>query len=335
VLDQPQAEAPDVSQVIEAWRDDVHILRGGRLLDFHPDTVIVGFDHEPYRTACWQASVTDRVGGQLGHGELCVTSPFEQVRGRDERHQRRPSEWGSRLVRRQDHFTSHDWALPLAIGFGGRVGFTPESTSETDGRCDLGRKSVICRSAGGEVCWSCAWGKGAFMTDRWSTAAWTTEPAFRSLVEGLPAVVYVADADRADTRYVSPWLEALTGQTPQDWIGDPRGWLRAVHPDDRDGVLSVLASSAERGEPFAAEYRVVTSDGRTRRVRDEAVLDLGDGSWYGWIVDISERAREDARLEFLAFHDPVTGLANGAFFEQHLSLEIGRARRTGETLIVC
>jgi diguanylate cyclase (GGDEF)-like protein/PAS domain S-box-containing protein len=161
------------------------------------------------------------------------------------------------------------------------------------------------------------------------------EPAFRSLVEGLPAVVYVADADRADTRYVSPWLEALTGQTPQDWIGDPRGWLRAVHPDDRDGVLSVLASSAERGEPFAAEYRVVTSDGRTRRVRDEAVLDLSDGSWYGWIVDISERAREDARLEFLAFHDPVTGLANGAFFEQHLSLEIGRARRTGETLIVC
>jgi diguanylate cyclase (GGDEF)-like protein len=161
------------------------------------------------------------------------------------------------------------------------------------------------------------------------------EPAYRSLVEGLPAVVYVSDPDRDHTRYVSPWLESLTGQSPRDWIRGRGGWRRAIHPDDRDGVLSLLASSAQRGEPFAAEYRIVTSDGRTRRVRDEAVLDLSDGSWHGWIVDITERAREDARLEFLAFHDPVTGLANGAFFEQHLSLELGRARRTGETLIVC
>ena len=158
---------------------------------------------------------------------------------------------------------------------------------------------------------------------------------FRTLVEGLPAVVYVADPQRGDTHYVSPWLESITGQAPQDWMDDTGGWLRAIHPDDRDGVVSLLASAAERGEPFAAEYRLVTNDGRTKRVRDEAVLDLTDGSWHGWIVDITERAREDARLEFLAFHDPVTGLANGAFFEQHLSLELGRARRSGERLIVC
>jgi PAS domain S-box-containing protein len=161
------------------------------------------------------------------------------------------------------------------------------------------------------------------------------EPAYRSLVERLPAVIYVSDPDRVESSYVSPWLESLTGQSPQEWTRDAGGWRRAIHPDDRDGVLSLLASSAERGEPFAAEYRIVTNDGHTRRVRDEAVLDLTDGSWHGWIVDITERAREDARLEFLAFHDPVTGLANGAFFEQHLSLELGRARRTGETLIVC
>ena len=162
-----------------------------------------------------------------------------------------------------------------------------------------------------------------------------TEGPFRTLVEGLPAVVYVADPERGDTHYVSPWLESITGQAPEDWTGRSGAWLRAIHPDDRDGVVSLLASSAERGEPFAAEYRVVTNDGRMRRVRDEAVLDLTDGAWHGWMVDITERAREDARLEFLAFHDPVTGLANGAFFEQHLSLELGRAKRTGEPLIVC
>ena len=90
------------------------------------------------------------------------------------------------------------------------------------------------------------------------------EPAYRSLVEGLPAVVYVSDPDRDDTRYVSPWLESLTGQSPQDWTGERGGWRRAIHPDDRDGVLSLLASSAQRGEPFAAEYRIVRTDGRAR-----------------------------------------------------------------------
>jgi diguanylate cyclase (GGDEF)-like protein len=199
---------------------------------------------------------------------------------------------------------------------------------------------ICCEQLSASVPGACRGKEGAIMTETGtggcgSLADERAEPTFRSLVEAIPAVVYVADADRAGTRYVSPWLESLTGQAPQDWTGHPQGWLRTVHPDDRDGVLSLLASSAQRGEPFAAEYRLVARDGRARRVRDEAVLDLTDGSWHGWIVDITERAREDARLEFLAFHDPVTGLANAAFFEQHLSLELGRARRTGETLIVC
>jgi hypothetical protein len=115
---------------------------------------------------------------------------------------------------------------------------------------------ICCEQLSASVPGACRGKEGAIMTETGtggcgSLADERAEPTFRSLVEAIPAVVYVADADRAGTRYVSPWLESLTGQAPQDWTGHPQGWLRTVHPDDRDGVLSLLASSAQRGEPFA------------------------------------------------------------------------------------
>jgi diguanylate cyclase (GGDEF)-like protein len=96
--------------------------------------------------------------------------------------------------------------------------------------------------------------------------------------------------------------------------------------------------SNETGEPFRAEYRMIARDGSCVWVRDEAtcVDDPWRGRiWQGVLVDVTARKRAELDLEFLAYHDRVTGLPNRAFFEQHLDLALARARRSGETVAVC
>jgi len=62
--------------------------------------------------------------------------------------------------------------------------------------------------------------------------------------------------------YVNRAWRDLTGTTLEDNLGE--GWLRAVHADDRAGVL--VAFSSNGASP--ADYRLMTRDGQTVAVRD-------------------------------------------------------------------
>ena len=167
----------------------------------------------------------------------------------------------------------------------------------------------------------------------------SSEHRYRALVEQMPAVTYIGAVDlQSSTIYVSPQIEELLGYAPTEWTVDPGLWARLLHPDDRQEVLRLRRRSTEIDGPFRAEYRMIARDGRCVWVCDEATLveDPRRGRIrQGVLVDVTARRRAEADLEFLAYHDRVTGLPNRAFFEQHLELAVARARRSGETVAVC
>ena len=69
---------------------------------------------------------------------------------------------------------------------------------------------------------------------------------YRSLVEELPAMVYVdAAQDGFANVYVSPFSEQLTGYTPAEWRNDAKMFQKVLHPDDRD--MLALEESSEGG----------------------------------------------------------------------------------------
>jgi diguanylate cyclase (GGDEF)-like protein/PAS domain S-box-containing protein len=158
-----------------------------------------------------------------------------------------------------------------------------------------------------------------------------SEERHRTLVEEFPVVTYVDAANpERSTLYISPQVESLLGYPPADWLEDPELWIRILHPDDADRVLDARRRSNQRGTKFHTEYRMCASDGRTVWVRHDAVL-VGSGEssvWQGILLDITDRKRAQEELEFLAYHDPLTGLANRGLLEEHLDLALARAKRS-------
>ncbi|MDD5557400.1 MAG: transporter substrate-binding domain-containing protein [bacterium] len=121
---------------------------------------------------------------------------------------------------------------------------------------------------------------------------------YRSLVEQIPAVTYIAAADEASTTlYVSPQIEALIGFTREEYQADPDIWRKRLHPADAERVLREVAASRAGGRPFASEYRMIARDGSIVRVRDEARFLRGpDGRpvcLQGVMHTISERREAD------------------------------------------
>src|SRR3954469_24043945 len=128
------------------------------------------------------------------------------------------------------------------------------------------------------------------------------EARYRTLVEQLPAVIYVQAVDDHGTPlYVSPQYERLLGYTAQERMADPLLWTRLVHPDDLDRVRAESERTTRTGEDFSIEYRLIAKDGRTVWVRDEAVLVRdADGTavmWQGVLIDLTARREAERILE--------------------------------------
>jgi PAS domain S-box-containing protein len=103
------------------------------------------------------------------------------------------------------------------------------------------------------------------------------EARYRSLVEGIPAVTFMAALDEGiNELYVSPQVEELLGFTQKEWLENPVLWYRQLHPEDRDRWHEEFARTCAMAEPFRSVYRFISRDGRTVWVHGEASLVYDD-----------------------------------------------------------
>ena len=180
-----------------------------------------------------------------------------------------------------------------------------------------------------------------------------SDDRFRSLVEDLPAVTYIADFVGTFTlRYVSPQIEKLFGYSRAELDRGRRapGSTR-VHPDDRDRIVAEAEACIAAALPFDFEYRLITADGRERWIWEKtAVQRDADGqplAVNGVMIDVTElhraqdalldeaegRAREREHYEGVlrrqaaehrhhALHDDLTGLPNRRSLYERLAAEM-------------
>jgi PAS domain S-box-containing protein len=102
---------------------------------------------------------------------------------------------------------------------------------------------------------------------------WQPDLRYRSLVEKLPVVTFMASLDDAvQELYVSPQIETLLGFTQEEWLDDPILWFQQLHPDDRDKWVDEFARTCAQGANFRAEYRLYARDGHIVWVQGECQL---------------------------------------------------------------
>jgi diguanylate cyclase (GGDEF)-like protein/PAS domain S-box-containing protein len=175
--------------------------------------------------------------------------------------------------------------------------------------------------------------------ERAMTESVEAKERFRVLVEHAPAVVYIDGLDdTASTLYMSPRIEELVGYTVEEWHADPELWPKLLHPEDREAALEATARHNDTGEPFRTEYRLIARDGRTVWIRDEAIMIYGaDGApvhSQGIMQDITATKLAEEHLEYLAYHDRLTGLPNTAMFKEVATMAIARAKRSAQAAAI-
>ncbi|MBL8383558.1 MAG: PAS domain S-box protein [Burkholderiales bacterium] len=122
------------------------------------------------------------------------------------------------------------------------------------------------------------------------------EAKFRAMVEASPVGIFLARLD-GNTIYTNPAYLRILG-LPEAEARD-LGWIRAIHPEDRDGVASAWHKAIASGAPYHGHGRYLHADGkvvwwqvRTAEVQvDDKLVGL-----VGMVEDVTEVREAQAAL---------------------------------------
>ena len=124
------------------------------------------------------------------------------------------------------------------------------------------------------------------------------ERRFQSISQVLPVGVFQADVD-GRCSYANEVGLSMIGIALGDAIGE--GWIRRLHPDDRDRVMEEWQAAALEGRDFRSEYRFRKPTGETIWVLGHVLaLKDEDGDVIGHvgaITDITEHKHTEIALE--------------------------------------
>lgn len=158
------------------------------------------------------------------------------------------------------------------------------------------------------------------------------EASYRQIIEQVPAVVYATEpGPEAAANYISPRVGSLLGYAPEEWYATPGLWRSLLHEEDRDATVSDLEAHLDSGSeaPLTLTYRMHHKDGRVVWIRDQCTFrhdQEGDLHQRGVLVDVTREKQLEEELEHLAFHDPLTKLANLRLFRLRVDDRLRRRR---------
>lgn len=154
-------------------------------------------------------------------------------------------------------------------------------------------------------------GPGAQPTEEWIASATDihdrltaerraqrNEERYRSVLEGLPQIVWQADPQGESLSFNRRW---------EEYVGPERataGFLGLLHPEDRADYQRRWAAAVRSGQPFEAEHRLRSAGGRYRSfvtrglpIRDPAGTVL---EWVGTSTDVDDSVAEENAARLLA-----------------------------------
>lgn len=95
-----------------------------------------------------------------------------------------------------------------------------------------------------------------------------SEQQFRELARLSPAGIYQTDA-QGQCVYVNECWCNMAGLSQEQALGD--GWIKALHPNDRDHVSSEWYAHANQEKPWSLYYRFVSAEGNVTWIYGTAV----------------------------------------------------------------
>lgn len=167
-----------------------------------------------------------------------------------------------------------------------------------------------------------------------------SERRLQSVADRLPGVVFqrLRKPDgRIEYPYLSAGIDNVLGCSAEQVQSDPMMWTDLIHPEDRPRFDVAIADSSRTLEPMDYKFRMIDRSGDERWIWHRSRprrLENGDTLWDCIELDITEQKKAEARVQYLGYHDQLTGMPNRDLFVERVNQVLPIASRNQETVAV-
>lgn len=162
-----------------------------------------------------------------------------------------------------------------------------------------------------------------------------SDSRWRFAIEGSGDGMWDWELSSGKIHFSARWKELLG--YARDEIGDDFSeWEKRIHPEDALPLAAAISAHFEGRSPeFSAEYRVACKDGDWKWVLARGLVFSRDANgrvlrMIGTSSDISSRKATEAKIEYLAFYDQLTGLPNRRLLMDRMSHALAASQRSGQ-----
>lgn len=132
-----------------------------------------------------------------------------------------------------------------------------------------------------------------------------SEERYRSITENIEESLWTAEHKDGKIKVVlyTPVIEEITGFSAQQFLNDDKMWIKIIHPDDAETVLSKIerlyADAGRTSEAF--EYRIINNLGSIVWIENKINIIRDDSGSiqkiYGLVSDISYKKKAEEELK--------------------------------------
>jgi PAS domain S-box-containing protein len=127
-----------------------------------------------------------------------------------------------------------------------------------------------------------------------------SEQRFRQIAEYILEVFWMTDPTKNTMIYISPAYEKIWGYTIESLYNNPKQWIDAILPEDRERIMEAATKKQVAGT-YNEEYRIRRNDGTIRWIHDRAFpIKDNQGSVYrivGIATDITEQKEAQKKIQ--------------------------------------
>ncbi|MDP4083245.1 MAG: EAL domain-containing protein [Bacillota bacterium] len=155
-----------------------------------------------------------------------------------------------------------------------------------------------------------------------------SEERYKNLIE--KALVGVFLIQHGKLVYVNQWITKIFGLVEDDLLGTK--FFEYIHDMDRDRIISNFQKLINgQSGTLIDEIQITGKNGTERNVELQAAISTMNGSSaiLGMAIDVTEKKKAKADLEYIAYHDPLLGLLNMNYLNHYLTKEYNALKTHG------
>lgn len=149
--------------------------------------------------------------------------------------------------------------------------------------------------------------------------------------------IWILDLKQDYIHWYNNHIQVVLGLDDERIMSSPTNFMKHVHPSDLALVVEKFEHHMIDREPFHIVFRLLKNDGTYIWITSHCKAlsdDEEDTRIIGSIQDITAIKQADEQIQYLAYHDALTGLLNRRAFVERLEDIIGASANSRERLAI-